>query len=218
MATWDVEDLVKEISDMEAIYQRNAGSQLVPRMQEALQSKVNGVQCSLLLTSWSVLMLFKMASWLLTRRQSCKHFSNQGQPLQSKGPPGCRLHLKAWPRLGTTCPKANGSRCRMASTQLMLPTCWSKESKCVGWKASKKTPRSTWHPFWSAFRWNHQCLASSFWNVQILCWIRSRLWWLNLCMLVWQGTHLAPTTLGRHWVCKIFGDGCFQADNFEVKI
>ena len=44
MATWDVEDLVKEISDMEAIYQRNAGSQLVPRMQEALQSKVNGVQ------------------------------------------------------------------------------------------------------------------------------------------------------------------------------
>ena len=29
---------------MEAIYQRNAGSQLVPRMQEALQSKVNGVQ------------------------------------------------------------------------------------------------------------------------------------------------------------------------------
>ena len=44
MATWDVEDLVKEISDMEVTYQRNTGSQLVPRMQEALQSKVNSVQ------------------------------------------------------------------------------------------------------------------------------------------------------------------------------
>ena len=29
---------------MEVIYQRNTGSQLVPRMQEALQSKVNGFQ------------------------------------------------------------------------------------------------------------------------------------------------------------------------------
>ena len=42
MASWDVEDLVKEISDMEVIFQRNNGSQLVPRMKEALQSKVDG--------------------------------------------------------------------------------------------------------------------------------------------------------------------------------
>lgn len=43
MATWDVEDLAKEISDMEVIFQRNNGSQLVPRMKEALQCKVDGI-------------------------------------------------------------------------------------------------------------------------------------------------------------------------------
>ena len=44
MALWDVEDLAKEISDMEVIFMRNKGSELLPKMKDALKSKVDAVQ------------------------------------------------------------------------------------------------------------------------------------------------------------------------------
>lgn len=44
MASWDLADLVKEISDMEIIALRNRGSELLPRMKNALVAKMQGVQ------------------------------------------------------------------------------------------------------------------------------------------------------------------------------
>ena len=43
MASWTVEDLGKEIKDMEMIYQRNNGSALLPRMKDSLTCKIEGV-------------------------------------------------------------------------------------------------------------------------------------------------------------------------------
>ena len=44
MAFWDVADLQKEIADMEIISGRNKGSELLPKMKDALKAKVAGVQ------------------------------------------------------------------------------------------------------------------------------------------------------------------------------
>lgn len=44
MAFWHVDDLEKEISDMEIISTRNRGSELLPRMKDALKCKVDGIQ------------------------------------------------------------------------------------------------------------------------------------------------------------------------------
>lgn len=44
MALWHVDDLAKEIADMEVISMRNRGSELLPRMKEALMSKINGIE------------------------------------------------------------------------------------------------------------------------------------------------------------------------------
>ena len=129
MATWDVEDLVKEISDMEAIYQRNAGSQLVPRMQEALQPKVNGVQ---MLTASNFLKRpdavqngiltadtkAELQAFLESRAASSIQGATRLQATpQSMTTPWNYLSQSEWQQM------QNGSRCRMASTQLMLPTC-----------------------------------------------------------------------------------------------
>ena len=43
MASWTVEDLGKEIKDLEMIYQRNNGSALLPRMKDSLTCKIEGV-------------------------------------------------------------------------------------------------------------------------------------------------------------------------------
>jgi hypothetical protein len=47
MASWDVQDLLKEIADMEVISMRNPGSDLLPKMQQALVSKI---ECTQLIT------------------------------------------------------------------------------------------------------------------------------------------------------------------------
>lgn len=44
MSSWHVDDLAKEIADMEVIYARSKGSELLPRMKDALKSKVEGIQ------------------------------------------------------------------------------------------------------------------------------------------------------------------------------
>ena len=43
MSVWHVDDLAKEVADMELISQRNRGSELLPRMKEALKFKVDGI-------------------------------------------------------------------------------------------------------------------------------------------------------------------------------
>ena len=47
MASWDVQDLLKEIADMEVVSMRNPGSDLLPKMQQALVSKI---ECTQLIT------------------------------------------------------------------------------------------------------------------------------------------------------------------------
>lgn len=47
MASWGVQDLLKEIADMEVISMRNPGSDLLPKMQQALVSKI---ECTHLIT------------------------------------------------------------------------------------------------------------------------------------------------------------------------
>lgn len=47
MASWDVQDLLKEIADMEVISMRNHSSDLLPKMQQALVSKI---ECTQLIT------------------------------------------------------------------------------------------------------------------------------------------------------------------------
>lgn len=47
MASWDVQDLLKEIADMEVISMRNHGSDLLPKMKQALVSKI---ECTQLIT------------------------------------------------------------------------------------------------------------------------------------------------------------------------
>ena len=44
MSVWHVDDLAKEVADMELISQRNRGSELLPRMKEALKFKIDGMQ------------------------------------------------------------------------------------------------------------------------------------------------------------------------------
>ena len=44
MSMWHVDDLAKEISDMEVISARNRGSELLPRMKDALKCKVESIQ------------------------------------------------------------------------------------------------------------------------------------------------------------------------------
>ena len=44
MATWDVQDLIKEVSDMELIFGKNKTSDLIPRMKDALMAKVESLQ------------------------------------------------------------------------------------------------------------------------------------------------------------------------------
>ena len=44
MATWDVEDLTKELKDMELVAMRNKSSELLPKMLTALKAKVDGTQ------------------------------------------------------------------------------------------------------------------------------------------------------------------------------
>ena len=44
MSVWHVDDLAKEVADMELILQRNRGSELLPRMKEALKFKIDGMQ------------------------------------------------------------------------------------------------------------------------------------------------------------------------------
>ena len=43
MATWDVQDLIKEVSDMELIFGKNKTSDLIPRMKDALMAKVESL-------------------------------------------------------------------------------------------------------------------------------------------------------------------------------
>ena len=47
MASWDVQDLLKEIADMEVISMRKHSSDLLPKMQQALVSKI---ECTQLIT------------------------------------------------------------------------------------------------------------------------------------------------------------------------
>ena len=47
MASWDVQDLLKEVADMEVISMRNPGSDLVQKMKQALVSKI---ECTQLIT------------------------------------------------------------------------------------------------------------------------------------------------------------------------